>query len=118
MDYEMAQCGSSIFVSNSNLQNLMGRVHPLPVRELTEEVADFFEHWTPFFSPEGDLVDLVFKGGKYGHGAEKELERIAPYMVPGCYIQMSLQNDLGQVWRWAFANGQLWEVMAEFAEVA
>ena len=49
----------------------------------------------------GDVAWIMFHGEKYGDD-EKLLQAIAPYVEPGCFIEM--QGEDGALWRWTF-NG-------------
>ncbi|MCA9280833.1 MAG: hypothetical protein H6812_04440 [Phycisphaeraceae bacterium] len=80
----------------------------LPHNSLDDALAAL--GWEITFSPEGDVDGIDFVGEKY-RADEDPLLAIAPFVEDGSYIEM--QGEGGEMWRWAFRDGRLYELEAE-----
>ncbi|MCA9304908.1 MAG: hypothetical protein R3B46_02095 [Phycisphaerales bacterium] len=80
----------------------------LPHKSLDDALAAL--GWEITFSPTGDVNTIDFVGEKY-RADEDPLLAIASFVEDGSYIEM--QGEGGEMWRWAFRNGRLYELEAE-----
>jgi hypothetical protein len=66
--------------------------------------------WEAYVSPfNGDIDGIRFLGEKIGQ-EEILFNAIAPFVESGSYIEM--EGEDGEIWRWAFENGELDEIQA------
>lgn len=66
--------------------------------------------WAIGFSNSGGVDTIDLNGDKY-HAHEEPLIAIAPFVESGSYIEM--QGEEGELWRWEFRDGCLYEMDAE-----
>ena len=66
--------------------------------------------WEPALNDDGDIHYLYFEGEKLGDD-ERFFEAIAPYVIDGCYLEIS--GEELALWRWVFKDGKMKEVNAK-----
>lgn len=70
-----------------------------------------FDHWV------WEDGILTFTNGKC-ESAMEALKVIAPFVEPGCYVQMSSEvEDVWDVWRWVFDGKTVREILPLWPEV-
>jgi hypothetical protein len=111
MGYCIEQRSADFRIKRSNFAGALKAIKGLADREhyswvsasefaRAESLPEAMEAWRWSVTvKDDDVTDIFFEGEKSGDD-DTLLDAIAPFVEPGCYIEM--QGEDGTLWRWVF----------------